>query len=340
MRRRMTMPSMLNGRKRMMGVAVAAMALTVGAGAAVAWAAPAPAAVAPAPSAEAEGPKAVLEVKTRVIDEEASKVPPGKKFVPKEGEFKTADELLTALEKSGNDIRTLQGDIRYTKRFAAIEGGEEQERTGTLYFKSESSASTQASGAGASAAAGTARMFQVEFERLTIDDKRRDERRTFIFDGEWLTERQYESKQQFRRRVVRPGERIDPLAIGEGPFPIPVGQKKDKILARFDAELLDPTDGWPGEGKGGEAPNWLNGVYQLRLIPKTGTDESRQFGSVRLWYIKGTLMPRMAVTDDKNGASTEVFLTNVKQNEALPAGTFSASKPEGWEEQVTEYQER
>lgn len=297
----------------------------------------------PAPADNTETTKPILEVQTRVIDEEASKIPPGKKFVPKPGDFKDALELLAALEKSGADIRTLQGDIRYTKRFAAIEGGEEQERSGTLYFISEPPVATTTptkDAAPSTSADGPIRKFAVDFERLTIDSKRRDERRTFLFDGAWLTERQHENKQQFRRQVVKPGERLDPLAIGQGPFPIPVGQKKEKILERFDAELLDPTDGWPGVSSGGDAPKWLDGTYQLRLIPKLGTDESRQFGNVRLWYIKPTLLPRMALTDDKNGASTEVFLTNVKQNEPLPAGVFDSAAPAGWTEQVTEYQER
>lgn len=288
----------------------------------------------------------------------------------------TADELLNALHGAGRDIRSLSADIRYTKKFAAIEGDESQVRIGRLWFRS--TPGVKPGEASPAAEAKPDRAFRVDFTTLIVDDKLRDEPQTFIFDGEWLVERQPLQKLQWKRRVVAPGQKIDPLAIGEGPFPMPIGQSREKILERFTAELLPPSDGWPGArdsaqngldaGAPGEpgtapapslAPEWLLRTYQLKLTPKPGTDEARKFESVRLWYDRATLLPRMALTDDGGGAFSEVLLTNVKTNAAAVNATgggdkesngtgagavtddvFNIALPAGWDEKVDEFEDR
>jgi len=46
-----------------------------------------------------------------------------------------------------------------------------------------------------------------------------------------------------KRQVVAPGESFDPLSI-DGPFPLPLGQKRETVLARFDVKLIEDD----GEG--------------------------------------------------------------------------------------------
>jgi hypothetical protein len=313
---------------------------------------PAPAADQPAPASEPTATPTNAPAKPQAKSDQSADTKPA----AKPGDFTSADALLDALESAGRDIRTLSASIRYTKVFSAIEGSEKQVRTGRLYFRADPAPASNSVAAQAKPAPDLARrMFQVDFETLQVDDKFREESQIFIFDGEWLVERFPEQKQQNKRRVVAPGERIDPLAIGEGPFPIPIGQKKSKILERFTAELLAPEDGFPAppapaapapaEGADAAAtpaptpkrPAWLADSYQLKLIPKPGTEESRKFASVRLWYTKDGLLPRLAITDDKEDASTEVFLPDVQINQTLPGNAFDMSLPPGWTEQVTPY---
>ena len=40
--------------------------------------------------------------------------------------------------------------------------------------------------------------------------------------GEWFVEKLGNDKQMFKRAIIAPGEKIDPLRIGEGPFPLPI----------------------------------------------------------------------------------------------------------------------
>jgi hypothetical protein len=235
------------------------------------------------------------------------------------GGVKTADDLLTMLESAGRDLSSLQADLRWTKRFGEITGGDEQQvREGRLYFaavapKFEGERPT--------------RRFQVDFVTETVNDVRHTKPTTYVFDGEWFVERQPEQRQVFRRQVVAPGQSIDPLAIGEGVFPLPIGQQKAKILERFDAELVPTGEDFPDN----TPPAGLADTYQLRLVPKRGTDEAKQYAIVRIWYRKADLLPRMARTGDRDESSTEVFLTNVAVNQTLPATLFDTTRPEGWE---------
>lgn len=274
-----------------------------------------------------------LTVTTEVLPEE-----PGKPsidfapFAPKAGEHKNADELLTALETAGASIQTLTADVLYVRRMNELEGGETQTRTGMLLFRTRPTETVRDAQDKVQAPAASRREFQIDFTRLSIDDKAREDRQTFIFDGEWLVERYPELKEIHRRQVVAPGQIVDPLAIGEGPFPIPIGQKREKILDRFDACLADPADGWDAS-----KPNWTPETYQLILTPRRGTEEARQYRLVRLWYDKKTLLPRMVRADEADESRTEVLLTNCQTNQPLPAGAFDTRLPEGWNERVDIY---
>lgn len=287
------------------------------------------------PEAETSAPK--LTVTTKVIPDNTPTTPPEfTVFKPKPGEHTTANELLLALETAGNSIQTLTADLRYSRRLNELEGGETQVRTGSLMFRTRpvsNPAPAQPADVKNPDAPAVRREFQIDFVRLEIDGKARDDLQTFIFDGEWLVERYPDQKEIHRRQVVAPGQIVDPLAIGEGPFPIPIGQKRDRILDRFDAYLADAGDGWGSAGR----PNWIDSVYQLILVPKRGTDEARQYRMIRLWYVKDSLLPRMVRAEEANDSLTEVLLLNVETNRPLPAGAFDTVLPPGWNERVDNF---
>jgi hypothetical protein len=43
--------------------------------------------------------------------------------------------------------------------------------------------------------------------------------------------------------VLRPGEKVNLLKLGEGPFPLPIGQKRDDVKRQFDVTLAKPEKG-------------------------------------------------------------------------------------------------
>jgi len=261
-----------------------------------------------------------------------------------EPEFRTAEDLLAALETADRDLHTLSAEIRYTREFGSIEGNTQQEWTGVLHYNANLTGDGPTQGPGDGGQARPARRgFAVLFDESILDNRRRKERRDFVFDGEWLVERLHGERQMIRRRVVPPGQVTDPLRIGEGPFPIPIGQKRDDILRRFDVALLPPDDGWDQP-----LPAWLRESWQVRLVPKPGTDEAREFQEVRLWYQRMTppgggeprLLPRMARTKNFDGGAAEVLLTNLEPNQPIPPGVFDTAPPPpgaGWDVTTQEY---
>lgn len=255
----------------------------------------------------------------------------------------TADELLIALETADKDITTLQATLKYIKKPNELVGGSNEIRDGQLWFFTRPQVPAPPVAPDSTDAPPPppqpTRLFQVEFTTLELDGARRDDRQVWVFDGHWLIEKNFKTRMLFRREVVRPGEKADPLAIGEGPLPIPIGQKREKILERFEATLVPFGEGFPDSTPPGSLATTLATTYQLHLKPKRGTQEARDYREVRIWYRQDDLLPRLARATHKDGSSTEIFLTGVQVNKDLAEAVFDTRLPEGWNEQIEDFRQ-
>lgn len=252
---------------------------------------------------------------------------------PAGGRFANAEELLQALETADKDLRTFTAKIQYTKVLPDIQGAGVHLRRGMIWFRSDPAPVSHNAEAG-KPAPRPRRQFEVIFDTLVLDGKKREEKEQWVFDGEWLVEKQENIKQFIKRRVIKPGEDRDPLRIGEGPFPIPIGQRRADVLANFDAELVASLDGLPDN----EALRaLLADNYQLRLKPKAGTRQARDFRVIQMWYRPSDLMPVFASTTNTDDSRAEVFLLGQKRNVEIETGRFSVQPPppdSGWVVQI------
>ncbi len=264
---------------------------------------------------------------------------------PAPSEFKTADDLLEALETADKDLRSLTAEVKYDRTFEIA--GDRQVRFGKLWFVSNPP--TESGGI-------PQRKFAIRFERVFVGPVPRPEDKTYIFDGQWMMEKDGEAKFYQRKQVVGPGEHFDPLKVGEGPFVLPVGQRKADIKQRFDAELLPAAAGLePGKDateedkKAAEAAKGdVEGAWQLRLTPKAAV-EGDDFTEVRLWYkrgVQGELLPRMARTVNTAGDVSLVLLINVQVQLAgkpenagarVPAEMLDTTPPQDWDGNTQEW---
>ena len=266
------------------------------------------------------------------------------------GPIRSARELLERLEDADKGICTLTSPIQLTRNFGDLEGGATQIRSGVLAFDRCVSGEVAVGGENAGDGGEGGGRFAVRFDRLVFDGEQRDEVQHFIFDGAWFVEKLPEDRQVNRRRVVPPGERIDPLRVGEGPFPVPIGQKADEILRRFDAVLLDGR-----EGDGELLPAVFGRMHQLVLVPKVGAAEADDFRRIVLWYdpeatviergedgverSSKRLMPRMARTVSIDGGTNDVLLAQYRINTVIDESMFDDSVPEGWRVFVQDFRE-
>lgn len=241
--------------------------------------------------------------------------------------FADARGLLEALETAADDLRSLRAEIQYDRRF--LLQGDRHVRRGMLYFAQRMRED----------GSGMKRVFEVDFEVLYLGDRREEDRQVWTFDGRWLVEKRPDKKQFIAREVAPPGADFDPLRLGEGPIPIPLGQEADSVLERYNAALLPTTEGIdPAEDpKLIEFAERGAGSWQLRLEPRSEDDD---FEEIRLWYEKGTLLPRMAMTTNRSGDVSVVQLAKVARNIDLPPDVFRVTPPpmgSGWDTQIEEY---
>lgn len=240
----------------------------------------------------------------------------------KAGGFANADEVLTALETADRGLTSLTSQVVYDRELALA--GDRQQRVGNLYFVNRPGERPDA----------PERRFTIDFTELAVGDRRESERQTYIFDGQWLLEKHWREREYVRRQVVPPGERFDPLRIGEGPMPIPIGQRKADILARYDAQLLEPDAGLEDYP---ELAAFAVRCVQLQLTPRAESDEFRE---VRLWYrpeSDGRLLPRMARTLNRNGDESTVRLVGPRLNEDVPEALLDTRPPADWNGTIQPY---
>lgn len=257
--------------------------------------------------------------------------PPAKDPAAAEPAIATADDLLTALETADQGIKSLQAEVKYIRDSGVLQGNNTVTRQGMLFFRAD----FRPASAPDAPAAPPRRAFAVDFDVEIVNTQVRKERRVFIFDGEWFVEKNYKDHQSKRERIVPKGQTADPLRIGSGPFPIPIGQKRSDILSRFTAQLLPPGDGIDEKDR-----QQFADTYQLKLVPRVGADEARDYDEIRLWYRKKDLLPSLARTVNPDGARSEVFLVGPEPNRQIPDQTFDTSPVppgSGWDEDTQEY---
>lgn len=242
-------------------------------------------------------------------------------------EFGTARELLEALEAADLEIETLRADIQYDKFFKLQ--GDVHRRTGELLFRTKRSEN---------AGDVPKRAFEINFKSLRIGERLEKDRETWIFDGRWLVEMHPDRKQFIKREFAGEGARFDPLAIGEGPMPIPIGQKASEVLARYDATLAPSHEPF-GPDEDARA-KFVADTWQLVLTPRANRGDDEKFKEIRIWYSRNgrnRLLPRMARTLSRSGDVTYVQMINIKTNVELRARAFDVSTPpasEHWHVQI------
>ena len=233
------------------------------------------------------------------------------------------DALLTKLEAAADDLRDFHSRLTYEKYDPLLDRTEM--RVGELVYQLKPDSTKR---------------FAVLFDTLIVLQgesdvgRKEDKLRHYVFDGVWLAEIDHEARQFIKRQVVAPGEQLDPLKLGEGPFPLPIGQKKSEVLARFDVQTVDV----PAQG----LLKNLKDVDGLLLIPKPGTPEARNYSRVEIYYDRATMLPigvnavgaeQMDEDDPDSRERKTVWLRELKRNQGVDEAKLDIHPPraeDGW----------
>ena len=226
-------------------------------------------------------------------------------------------ELLDRLERADDDLVTLRSKVTYVVEELKL--GDRTARLGEIIYDARPE---------------DGRHVAIRFDKRVISvdgrNRLREEVRQYVFGGRWLAELDFERTLFIKREIARPGETFDPLKLGEGPFPFPIGQKREEVLKRFDVELADvPADPLLGRmTKNGES------VDGLRLVPKVVSRSTREIDELYLFFDSESGLPRGVKIVRKNGSKEETALfEDLAKNEPLTADQeayLSLDAPDGW----------
>lgn len=215
----------------------------------------------------------------------------------------SADQVLDALDARGRNLQGFVADVTLTENDTSI--AIDSTRRGTVWYEARD-----------------------ENPRIRVTfDQRIDGRRAFpekieylLQDG-WLTDRDYQKRIEVRRQVLRPGQRANLLKLGEGPFPLPIGQKREEVLKQFAVTKMPPARDDPA------------GTVHVQLKPREKTEFRRKIDTMDVWVDAQTNFPAKIEVLDPDGAKVRTtLLKNLRVNPQPPLGDaqFALPQVQGW----------
>jgi len=220
--------------------------------------------------------------------------------------------ILAQLEQAGRDHPQIRAEIDYEVVLGDL--GDTEQRTGWVAYRDERPAND-------GAPAQPAR-FRVHFDTLRTGGPKLREVVDYAFDGQWLTVAKHKIKQMTRYQVVAKGERVETMRLGQGPFPLPFGQKADEVLDYFEAHTRPAR------------PSDPKGTQYLRLTTRPERLKDTEFTRIEMWIDDKTHLPVRIVSKDKKRNLTTASFKNVQTDKQLADEMFHMARPAGWQLKV------
>ncbi|MDB5358305.1 MAG: hypothetical protein JWN24_4758 [Phycisphaerales bacterium] len=225
------------------------------------------------------------------------------------------DVLLDALDQRGQSLKDFTANVRITEGNENITGI--TTRTGQVWFQKKGADDGR---------------IRVLFDKRIEGRIAKADKVEYLLDNGWLIDRDYRKRTETRRQVLKPGEKVNLLKLGEGPFPLPIGQKKEDVYKLFDVTKAAPGKNDPAD------------TIHLILKPKPGTQFARKFSAIDVWVDRKSHFPARIDTDNPDQSDAKkTELTDVQINPpgGLKDGDFQLPKVDqtNWNIQTEPYKE-
>jgi len=210
------------------------------------------------------------------------------------------DAILDGLERRGREVGDLSARLTW-ELYDQIVEEKYINRGQMLYKRQEPNA-----------------RFLIRFDEQVMGQRVRPQKKWFIFDGRWYIEASELAGEIHEYEIVPPGKTVDPFRLGQGPFPLPFGQKKADILRYFRVRLVRPAAGDPDKSD------------HLVLVPISGTDMADDYRKLDFYVNRKLELPvrfRLFHTDDK---ITTVDFADLAINTGLTGSRFEVRFPKDW----------
>jgi outer membrane lipoprotein-sorting protein len=226
----------------------------------------------------------------------------------------SVDAVLDALDARGRSMNQFVADVTLSENDEATQAG--SERTGRVWYHKRQ---------------GNDRI-RVTFDQKAEGRFSKPDKIEYLLDGGWLIDRDYKRAIEVKRQVLRPGEKVNLLKLGEGPFPLPIGQPKEDVHREFIVSKGDPAMEGP------------KGAPHIALKPREGTRLAKKFAQIDVWVDPQSQMPvRIEALDANETTRRTTELRNIKVNPEPPLGDQDFALPKvdesKWELHTEPYQE-
>jgi len=216
-------------------------------------------------------------------------------------------KILADQEAAGNKYATVRAQLNMKVVDRRV--GDSEERTGWVVYQK--------------AGKETPSRFRVHFDTLQQGaGPRRAQKLDYAFDGNWLSIAKHNVKQMHRLQVVTKGQKASPMRIGQGPLPLPFGQKASDVLEYYEAETRPVAKDEPA------------GTKYLKLSARKEHYRKLDVVRIEMWLNDKTHLPAKLVARDKKNKVTTAIFTKVKTNETIDTKkVFELPTPGGWTEE-------
>jgi outer membrane lipoprotein-sorting protein len=239
-------------------------------------------------SARAEGP-ATMPAATQPSSAPATTQPATTSAPAAVAADPKVDAILDRLEKEGKDIKDLTANVN--QELYQIIPDDRQTKRGVVRYRA--------------ARNGQDPKFMIYFDTLIHDDLKLNQKEWFCFDGKWFREIREQTKGAIDREVVADGEKFDAFKLGEGPFPLPFGQKKSEILKEFDVTLAARAKDDPAD------------TDHLVMVPKKNGKFVKKYKKLEFWVERKDSLPVRVVSHDTHSNIITANFSEIKINTGI-----------------------
>lgn len=198
------------------------------------------------------------------------------------------EKILDRLEARGREIKDIEAPLSFVKRDPVFESTERFE--GTLFFIEEKPNPR----------------FLIQFDRSIQDNRKIEKKEWHVFDGRWYIEAREKTSTIVKHEVLRPDEKREVFRLGQGPFPLPFGQKKDDILRHFTVKLVAP------------APKDPPDTDHLECTPLKTSEMDRKYEKVHFFIDRKLALPvRVQTVEKEEGKEITATFLNPKLNTGM-----------------------
>ena len=216
-------------------------------------------------------------------------------------------DLLDALDRGGRDLRDLSSRVRLTE--IDNDTGDSVVRLGKIAMRRDD-------------AGGVTFLVTFDGVQTNADDadaetnvQLRPEKIVYLLRGDELTDRNYKTRSEVVRKLPPEQAGRDLLKLGEGPFPLPIGQPKEEVVKEFAVTEVDPLNAAQNELAEPAAAD----SRRLRLTPRPTSPLAQDFSWIEVDVSLATGLPAKIITLNKAGSEARVTsLRNLRINADLP----------------------